>query len=136
MALASTPPLILCRLTERQYYELLQTCNAIKQFNNIMTALNQTFCFLQSDPQKLLRASLQARQMLMQSLSFYTTLHISHLFRTFVYQYYHEVTFRMFAAMEFSDIFRRTVLPTFGCATINPRWPLPIGVKRSTIRVA
>ena len=39
-----------------------------------------------------------------------------------------------FSAIAFAICLSSTVLPVFGCATINPRCPLPIGAKKSMIR--
>jgi hypothetical protein len=39
------------------------------------------------------------------------------------------------AVIELAIFWSRTVLPVRGGATISMRWPLPIGVTRSTIRM-
>ena len=41
-----------------------------------------------------------------------------------------------FSLMALASFWRRMVLPAFGGATIRPRWPLPIGERRSTTRIA
>lgn len=38
--------------------------------------------------------------------------------------------------MALAICFKRVVLPDFGCETIIPRWPLPIGEIKSTILIA
>jgi hypothetical protein len=40
-----------------------------------------------------------------------------------------------FSAMEFAMFCMRTVLPVRGGATMRPRWPKPIGVMMSTMRM-
>ena len=40
----------------------------------------------------------------------------------------------LFASIEWATCFRTVVLPALGGETIIPRWPLPIGEIRSTIR--
>ena len=40
-----------------------------------------------------------------------------------------------FTRIDFAICFKSVVLPAFGCDTIMPRWPLPMGENRSTILV-
>ena len=40
----------------------------------------------------------------------------------------------LFASIEWAICFMTVVLPALGGETIRPRWPLPIGESRSTIR--
>ena len=40
----------------------------------------------------------------------------------------------LFASIEWAICFRIVVLPALGGETIRPRWPLPIGESRSTMR--
>ena len=42
----------------------------------------------------------------------------------------------LFRRMDFAASFKSVVFPAFGGETIMPRWPFPIGLTRSTIRIA
>src|SRR5687767_8637807 len=100
-----------------------------------MTTFYQAFCFLQSDGRYfhvLFSRFIESRS---NYFGPYTAFHIGHLLRALIYQHHHQVTSGWLAAMALATSFSNTVLPVFGCATINPRCPLPIGVNRSIMRV-
>ena len=136
MAFASTPPdntlpdagaTVLCARAK--------TGNRIKQDHHIMSTFYQSFCFLQGDGRNFYVFFCRFIKCRSNYFCFYTSFHICNLFRSFINQHNHQVTFRMIFCNGIGNFFQQHGFTVFGCATINPRCPLPIGVNRSMIRV-
>ena len=62
-------------------------------------------------------------------------IHVGHFFRPLVDEQNDDVASGWFLMMARAIFWSSTVLPARGGETIRPRWPLPIGVTRSTTRV-
>ena len=96
IAFASTPPLntlpldgatVLCALAKR----VMES----NKYHHIMSAFYQTFCFLQSHGTNFYMFFCRLIKGRCNYFCFYTAFHIGNLFRSFIHQHNHQVTFRM-----------------------------------------
>ena len=84
-----------------------KTGNRIKQDHHIMSAFYQSFCFLQSDGRNLYVFFSRFIKSRSNYFCLYTSFHIGNLFRTFIDQYDHQVTFRMICGNGICNFFQQ-----------------------------
>ena len=90
-----------------------QTGNRIEQYHNIMTAFNQSFCFLQCDGRNFYVFLCRLIKCRSNHFCSYTSFHIGYLFRSFIHQHNHQVTFRMIFSNGIGHCFQQHRLTCF-----------------------